>query len=115
MITTIFKRVSFDSAHCLKWHSGKCKNFHGHTYFLEVGITGEINSDGVVMDFGDVKKHLKSLVEKLDHKNLNEIYPNPTAEIMANDIFLQLKKVMPVTIIRLWETPTSFVEVKDEK
>lgn len=41
----IVKEFTFDSAHHLEWHQGKCHNLHGHTYKLQVGIQGELNKN----------------------------------------------------------------------
>ena len=112
----IVKEFTFDSAHNLKWHDGKCVNLHGHTYKMQVGVKGKIDDNGVVIDFGDLKKIVNELIdEKLDHKYLNDFYENPTAELMAIDILKELKKkVQGIYLIRLWETPTSFVEATNE-
>ena len=48
---------SFDSAHRLAFHPGKCRNIHGHRYRLEVGFesTRDEFVDGMLCDFGIVK------------------------------------------------------------
>ena len=55
-ITKIF---TFDSSHMLDGHDGKCQNLHGHTYRLEVEVSGSLiqggAKDGMVADFADVK------------------------------------------------------------
>ncbi|NQV19691.1 MAG: 6-carboxytetrahydropterin synthase QueD [Armatimonadetes bacterium] len=105
----ISKEFTFDSAHRLKWHKGKCQNFHGHTYKLIVTVEGKLNQDGIVMDFADLKNEVKKKVLNiLDHKNLNEIFENPTAENIAIWIWEKLKE-LNLTEIKLWETPTSYV------
>lgn len=106
------KIFTFDAAHFLPNHPGKCKNLHGHTYKLEVELEGEINPEtGMVMDFGDVKQAVSGIIEELDHHYLNDYYENPTAENMALDIKTRLiGQNLPVSAIRLWETPTSYAE-----
>lgn len=110
----ITKTFTFDSAHCLSWHKGKCSNLHGHTYKLEVSIQGELTQNGIVMDFGDLKKIVKkSVLAKLDHKNLNDIFKNPTAEIITTHICKTLEKQgLNMYEIKLWETPTSCAVVR---
>ena len=105
----ITKEFTFDSAHQLKWHKGKCKNLHGHTYKLQITIQGALNKDGIVIDFGDLKKIVKEkVIEKLDHQFLNEIIKNPTAENMVVWMWEQLEKELKLFEIKLWETPTSY-------
>lgn len=116
----IVKEFTFDSAHFLPWHEGKCKNLHGHTYKMQVGVKGQLNPNGIVIDFGDLKNIVNSMVvDKLDHKYLNDIYSNPTAEVMALETFGNIKPLLKkigvdLAFVRLWETPTSFAEATPE-
>ncbi len=118
----VVKEFTFDSAHCLPAHPGKCKNVHGHTYKLQVGFKGPINPEtGMVIDFGNVKEIVKDLIiDKLDHAMLNEVnwsgFPKetPTAENMVEWIVGVLSGAIevPVNSVRLYETPTSYAEWK---
>lgn len=110
----IAKRFTFDSAHFLPNYVGKCKQIHGHTYTLEVIIKGEVNPDtGMVVDFAQIKHLVQSkVIEVLDHKLLNDVIPNPTAENIA----LWIEKAIAsqfdnVVRLRLWETSDSYVEL----
>ncbi len=104
----ITKEFGFEAAHKLDWHSGKCKNLHGHSYKIEITISGEINKNGVVMDFSDFKKIAQEkAIEKLDHKYLNEIISNPTAENIAVWIWQQLKEDLNLHEVRVWETESN--------
>jgi 6-pyruvoyltetrahydropterin/6-carboxytetrahydropterin synthase len=106
---SITKEFTFDAAHKLDWHKGKCKNLHGHTYKLGITIKGKLNKNGVVIDFIDLKKIINNEVIKiLDHKYLNDIIENPTAENTIVWIWNQLKDKLNLTKIKLWETPTSY-------
>ncbi len=42
----IAKEFSFDMAHMLDGHDGKCQNLHGHTYKLQVEVAGELFQEG---------------------------------------------------------------------
>ena len=72
---TVIKQFTFDAAHRLPNHKGKCKQMHGHTYKLEIGVTGNIQpATGMVVDFGDLKKIIqKQVIDLLDHQLLNEV------------------------------------------
>lgn len=52
----IAKEFTFDSAHFLKDYHGKCERMHGHTYKMRVTVEGEIQKNGLVMDFSEIKK-----------------------------------------------------------
>lgn len=85
---TITKRFDFEAAHVLPWHPGKCKRLHGHSYKLEVDVTGNLDENGIVADFTDLKELVKNeVVDKYDHQNLNDYFGNPTAEVMAQKFF----------------------------
>jgi len=62
-VTKIFH---FCAGHMLPRHLGKCKNIHGHNYKLEVTLESHLFDD-MVMDYGDIKKLVDPIVEKLDH------------------------------------------------
>ncbi len=104
------KEFTFDSAHKLEWHKGPCKNLHGHTYKLHVTIQGDLDENGIVMDFIDLKEIVtKKVLNLLGHSYLNETIENPTAENIAVWIWEQLKEDLNLYEIKLWETPTSYV------
>lgn len=128
MIIKTTKIFTFDSAHFLPNHAGKCATMHGHTYKLEVTVIRDngqlINSgsdEGMVMDFSDLKTIVMTeVIDKMDHKILNEVFSfRTTAENMSLHIFnvltdkLQSRGVI-IEKIKLWETPNSYVEVGHE-
>ena len=66
------KEFTFDMAHMLDGHDGKCQNLHGHTYILQVEISGSLKESGakkgMVMDFSDLKNIVKThILDKMDH------------------------------------------------
>lgn len=79
MNASITKSWSFDAAHQLPHHFGKCANLHGHTYKVTVCVQGPIHpidgtsDEGMVMDYYHISKIWKDHLEPiLDHKFLNE-------------------------------------------
>ncbi|MCX6695772.1 MAG: 6-carboxytetrahydropterin synthase QueD [Candidatus Altiarchaeota archaeon] len=101
----------FDSAHYLPDYKGECEKFHGHTYKLEVVIEDNIKKDGMVLDFRKMKGIVeKSVLEKLDHQDLNKILKNPTAENIVEWIWKALEKKIPLYSVRLWEGEGKWVE-----
>jgi 6-pyruvoyltetrahydropterin/6-carboxytetrahydropterin synthase len=103
----------FDAAHYIPHYIGKCEKLHGHTYKLEVVIEGNVKKDGMVVDFAKMKEIVEtSVIEKLDHQALNELFENPTAEHILEWISLQLKTKIPLSSIRLWEGQGKWVETQ---
>ncbi len=138
----ITKQFSFETGHALYGYDGKCKNVHGHSYKLNVTVIGRPITDtshvkqGMVIDFGDLKKIVKEEVEDVfDHatvfnkntphielaKELKERGHNvilvdyqPTSENMVIDFAKKIQSRLPDTIrlfsLKLQETETSFAE-----
>ena len=111
----IYKTFTFDSAHFLPNvpEGHKCKNMHGHTYRLTVFIDGKITEPyGWVIDYTDLKKHLRSIINQLDHHCLNDLegLENPTSENLAVWLWNRIKLLIPgLKRIELNETATSGV------
>ena len=92
-------KSSFSSAHFLRQYKGKCENTHGHNWGVEVSASSPRLGNGMVMDFGDLKKLLKKILSGLDHAFLNEKpyfkKKNPTSENIAEYIFVKLETDLP--------------------
>jgi len=103
----ISKTFTFSSAHKLEQHPGVCKNLHGHTYKLEVQVSGELDKNGIVIDFYELEKIVREkVISKLDHNYLNNIIENPTAEMLCKWIWNQLS-ALTLHKIKLWESGDS--------
>ena len=119
----ICKTFSFEAAHFLPAHDGKCRNMHGHSYRVEVVLEGELLEDagakqGMLIDFTDLKSFTSPLVDTLDHQSLNHLFGSPTAEVLAKYIFecirvqllLRSSNIVWVHRVRVWETTDSWAE-----
>ena len=110
----ISKAYTFEASHQLPWHNGKCARLHGHSYILVVYVRGELDDNGIVLDFYDLSQLVnREVIEKYDHRNLNDYFKNPTAELMAQD-FLQLLHSQDQKIfkVRLFETAKAYAEAE---
>ncbi|HEX7475243.1 MAG TPA: 6-carboxytetrahydropterin synthase QueD [Dehalococcoidales bacterium] len=102
-----------ESAHYLRGYKGKCENVHGHTYGIIVRLkAAKLNEIGLVYDFTDVKRLLDAVLDKYDHKLLNDIPPfdkiNPSAENIAATVSREVQSKLvgaPVTVkaVEVWE------------
>jgi 6-pyruvoyltetrahydropterin/6-carboxytetrahydropterin synthase len=124
--------ASFDSAHFLKGYNGKCANIHGHRWTIEAEVRSsslieEGEKRGMIIDFGDIKKAVRTLADSLDHTliyevdslkektlealrgegfKLTEVPFRPTAENFAEYFFNKLKgEGLPVSRVTVYETP----------
>jgi 6-pyruvoyltetrahydropterin/6-carboxytetrahydropterin synthase len=109
----------FDAAHWLPEHEGKCKNLHGHTWKIEIEVSGELLSTGMIMDFSDLKRLVtKQVLDYADHQCLNDLpftlMQNPTAENLCEWIRLQVGTSLPDEIVilrvRVWESDEAYAE-----
>lgn len=129
-IVTIAKEFTFDSSHRLineakgeEWNKekyGKCHfaPSHGHRYKLIVYIRGNIQEDGMVMNFVDLKELVtQDVIDVCDHHFLNDldIFKGTitTCENMIYVIWDILEdslrgRTVELAKLILYETPTSF-------
>lgn len=110
---------TFASAHQLRGYKGKCENIHGHNWRIELTVKGTtLNSIGLLIDFHDLKSLLKSVLNTLDHKNINDIPPfteiNPSSENIARYISEEVSRLLSgehpeisVHTVTVWESEKS--------
>lgn len=122
-IAIVTKTFSFEAAHHLPGHRGKCARLHGHSYRLEVAVRGPIkevpdqSDSGMVIDFEDLSQIVRNaIIERLDHRDLNEVTGlRTTAENLAHWMWDTLTTAglseQLLYRIRLWETQSSYVEI----
>jgi len=112
---SVTKVFSFEMAHQLTdCYSNECKNIHGHSYKMEVTFSGDIQKDGMIMDFKRMKEIVQPIVDEFDHTFMTKerFGVNPTAENMASHVFNVIRGKTPLlTKIRLWETENCCAEV----
>jgi 6-pyruvoyltetrahydropterin/6-carboxytetrahydropterin synthase len=104
---------TFDAAHALRGYDGPCENLHGHTWKVQVFLSGKkLNKLGLLEDFKSIKKTLKDLLAEFDHGYLNELKQfkneNPSSENIARFIFNAAKDKIPsLTKVTVWESATT--------
>jgi 6-pyruvoyltetrahydropterin/6-carboxytetrahydropterin synthase len=131
-VAYVTRQVHFNSAHRLdnpdysaEWNQkqfGLCNNprWHGHNYVLEVTVKGRPDPHtGYVIDLGELKRILtEAIVEKCDHRNLNEevdflqgIIPSTENLVIAfwNEIEPRLTSGQ-LHSVRLYETDRNHAE-----
>jgi len=97
----------FSAAHALSGYNGNCANLHGHTWEVTAEIAEtELDELGISTDFRDLKAALADILSEYDHAVLindkdkskyseiefvNVFEVNPTAEVLAEDIYNQFK------------------------
>ncbi len=98
----------FAAAHRLPRYDGPCFRMHGHNYRMFVAVEGETDPHtGMIADFGRIKDVVQEhVLSRTDHRTLNDILENPTAENIARWAFETLAPHLPgLAEIRLYEIP----------
>lgn len=106
MNLTVVREYGFEAAHHLSWHPGTCARPHGHSYRLEVAVTGPLDERGVVMDFAEIDEVVeRAVLAVYDHQDLNSVLENPTCELIAADVMRRLIGAgLAASWLRVWET-----------
>jgi len=112
---TLVNRFSFEAAHCLEGHLGNCSRIHGHTYRLEVAVKGKVQENDMVLDFDELTMLVrKNILDKVDHRYLNEVFPfRPTCERMLWSFWETMEGALKnypyarLEKLTLWETTDS--------
>lgn len=105
-ITGSLKNLTWSSGHFVP-DNIKCKNLHGHDYSLDIVLKNlELKDNGMTIDFTIIKKIIKPLIEKMDHKfivpeiNLKENKNNNFYDICINNEFKATMKKDEVFIFK---------------
>jgi 6-pyruvoyltetrahydropterin/6-carboxytetrahydropterin synthase len=119
IVYEVMVEATFEAAHQLPLHEGKCARLHGHNYRVQVFVAGDqLQDSGMLIDFGDVRRECRETIDYFDHRYLNELDEftdaYPTAEQLARSIHERLSAALSapgrrVARVRVWETPTSCV------
>lgn len=127
---SVCKRFRFEAAHVLPDYDGPCANLHGHSYIMDVEVSGNMGDYpdlpiGMIIDFKELKRIVKEkIINYMDHQYLNDLnegLARPTAEIMVvfiADILraaFKIEKDLTVERIRLYETADSYAEWRRDK
>ena len=135
----IAKEFRWEMGHRLPFHDGLCRNVHGHSYKMVVEIEGNVNKNGMIIDFFDLGKIIKPIIEKYDHAFLcweedkvvkdflveNKMkcviadYPSTVENIctdFSKQIHDELEKLDGYAFgnlnVKIFESPNAFAEVR---
>jgi 6-pyruvoyltetrahydropterin/6-carboxytetrahydropterin synthase len=112
------REFRFEASHILPDHPGKCRFLHGHSYRFRVSIDTPVRREtGMTLDFDEIDRSVTTAVlDVLDHHHLNDVLPNPTAELIAVWIWEALRDELPGLVeIELWEIEDCSVVYRGEK
>lgn len=132
MRVSVYRKTHFNAAHRLArpdWSDEKNKavfglcsnpNYHGHNYYVEARVTGEIDPEtGFVIDIAVLNEILRTeVLDPLDHSNLNEDVAefknlNPTGENIVVVVYNRIRARLDAKYdlkVKLWETERNYFE-----
>lgn len=94
----ITKAWSFAAAHHLPSlpDGHKCRRVHGHNYRVTLTLESmRLDAHGMVVDYGDLAPFGNIIASLLDHRDLNGVLTNPTAEVLAAWLYEQALTLWP--------------------
>ncbi|MFH1887873.1 MAG: 6-carboxytetrahydropterin synthase QueD [Pseudomonadota bacterium] len=102
----IYVKAHFSAAHALTGYPGDCSRLHGHNWNIEVFVRcSQLDEVGIGVDFRDITRIVKRVVDNLDHCHLNELPPfhhhNPTSENVARYLYRELSAVINADGVRI--------------
>lgn len=109
----LVKTFRFEAAHSLAHapDGHKCRRLHGHSYRLDVHVTGQPDPNtGWVIDFAAIKATVEPIVEQLDHRCLDDLpdLTNSTSEALCEYLWQRIAPKLPeLSAITIWESETS--------
>lgn len=113
----LIRRYSFEAAHQLNGlpDDHPCSRLHGHGYRFEVIVeANETDERGMIIEYAELDAIVAPVLERYDHRFINDFIDQPTVENMVVDIYDLLspasRKRWFISKVRLWETERSSVE-----
>ena len=109
----LIKTFRFEAAHQLPNipDGHKCRRVHGHGYRVDFHVQGQIDPHtGWVMDFDEIKKAVRPVLDALDHQMLNELpgLENCTAELIAKYLWDRVAPSLSgLSAVTVWESDTA--------
>ncbi|MBI5549554.1 MAG: 6-carboxytetrahydropterin synthase [Deltaproteobacteria bacterium] len=103
---------NFSAGHSLPDYNGPCCRFHGHNYKLVVTVGGKPDpKSGMIIDFEELRRIVtEEALKPVDHQNLNDFLPNPTAENIITFLWAKLRMSLPgLKELKLYETPEYWI------
>jgi 6-pyruvoyl-tetrahydropterin synthase len=84
---TIKLRHNVEMGHRLSEQpNSKCFHLHGHSWNVELSISGVVDAHGMVIDFGRVKKEMRTYLDTLFDHHLCLNVKDPLVTILADAI-----------------------------
>lgn len=109
----LVKQFHFEAAHSLSCfpEGHKCRRLHGHSFRFDLVVEGDVDPKrGYLIDYADIKKVGKPIVDQLDHYLLNDIpgLEISTSEMLAAWLWDRVKPQLPMLAeVVVYETCTS--------
>jgi 6-pyruvoyltetrahydropterin/6-carboxytetrahydropterin synthase len=63
----IARQFHWEMGHRLPFHEGGCANVHGHSYRMMVELEGDVDENGMLIDYGEMKRIIQPLIDPFDH------------------------------------------------
>ncbi|MCQ2079044.1 MAG: 6-carboxytetrahydropterin synthase [archaeon] len=105
--------IKYSACHFIPNHE-KCSRLHGHSYVLRLRLEGDIGKDGMLMDFVDLKKMMRKMMDEMDHAILlparSDIVHIETQDECVHVECNGKRYMFPKMDVRMLDVPTTTAE-----
>jgi 6-pyruvoyltetrahydropterin/6-carboxytetrahydropterin synthase len=105
----------FSAGHFITVDEGTCEALHGHDYRVTAAVSGPLDENHYVIDFGVLRRELQAILEDLDHRVLLPT-SHPQIRVTSNErevtaTFADRRWVFPRNDCRLLPVPNTTTEL----
>lgn len=121
---TIGVVAQFEAAHRLRGDFGPASRLHGHTYRVEVEVTGpQLSADGTLFDIGQLQLWVDEAVGELNYQNLDDLPAFAGRNTTAEEVTRHLRDALwpklhgqglRTLTVRVWESPRAYAACSRE-
>lgn len=92
----LWRRYEIEAAHQLTDgvpEGHRCRRLHGHRYIVQIGIEGNVQPNGMLIEYADLDTQVWPVLKRCDHYSLNtltERHSGPMTEAFAANPTVEL-------------------------
>jgi 6-pyruvoyltetrahydropterin/6-carboxytetrahydropterin synthase len=105
----------FCAGHFITYDGHECEPLHGHNYRAAAALEGPLDENAYVFDFTRLKRALRAVVDRLDHRVLlptkSALIRVTQSDVEVQAIYRDKRYVLPVSDVVLLPIPNTTAEM----
>jgi 6-pyruvoyltetrahydropterin/6-carboxytetrahydropterin synthase len=105
----------FSAGHFITFDGHQCEPLHGHNYQAAVAVEGPLDENSYVLDFTRLKRALRAVVDRLDHRMLlptkSALIHVTRSDSEVEATYRDKRYVFPVSDVVLLPVPNTTAEM----